>query len=45
MYVVVLFQIPCYEEWKRIEHGFRTKWNFPGYVGAIDGKHINIFSS
>lgn len=30
------------EDWKRIEQGFRTKWNFPGCIGAIDGKHVNI---
>lgn len=27
-----------------IENGFRTKWNFPGCIGAIDGKHINIIA-
>ncbi|CAH1975552.1 unnamed protein product [Acanthoscelides obtectus] len=37
-------QIPGPEDWKRIEHGFRTKWNFPGCVGALDGKHINILA-
>ncbi|XP_060808111.1 uncharacterized protein LOC132903550 [Amyelois transitella] len=37
-------RIPGSEDWKRIEHGFRTKWNFPGCVGALDGKHINIFA-
>lgn len=30
------------EEWATIELGFRTKWNFPGCLGAIDGKHVNI---
>lgn len=29
-------------EWKEIEHGFATRWNFPGCAGAIDGKHVNI---
>ncbi|GBP81676.1 Putative nuclease HARBI1 [Eumeta japonica] len=37
-------RIPSREDWIRIEHGFRTKWNFPGCVGALDGKHINIFA-
>nr|CAI5824008.1 unnamed protein product [Callosobruchus analis] len=37
-------RIPCHEEWNRIEHGFRTKWNFPGCIGALDGKHINILA-
>ncbi|KAL0868281.1 hypothetical protein ABMA27_007811 [Loxostege sticticalis] len=34
-------RIPSREDWIRIEHGFRTKWNFPGCIGALDGKHIN----
>ncbi|CAF4947278.1 unnamed protein product [Pieris macdunnoughi] len=29
-------------EWKIIEDGFNTKWNFPSCYGAIDGKHIII---
>ncbi|RVE47640.1 hypothetical protein evm_007737 [Chilo suppressalis] len=33
------------EDWIRIEHGFRTKWNFPGCVGALDGKYIIIFAT
>nr|CAI5827189.1 unnamed protein product [Callosobruchus analis] len=37
-------RIPCHEEWNRIELGFRTKWNFPGCIGALDGKHINILA-
>ncbi|XP_074029266.1 uncharacterized protein [Leptinotarsa decemlineata] len=37
-------RIPGHGDWKRIEHGFRTKWNFPGCVGAMDGKHINILA-
>lgn len=31
---------PTLEQWQKIEEGFRTKWNYPNCVGAIDGKHI-----
>nr|CAH7729344.1 unnamed protein product [Callosobruchus chinensis] len=30
------------DEWKIIENGFNTRWNFPSCYGAIDGKHVNI---
>ncbi|KOB65146.1 Uncharacterized protein OBRU01_21929, partial [Operophtera brumata] len=36
-------KVPATEdEWKKIERGFNTRWNFPGAHGAIDGKHICI---
>nr|CAH7743080.1 unnamed protein product [Callosobruchus chinensis] len=31
---------PSLEQWQKIEEGFRTKWNYPNCVGAIDGKHV-----
>lgn len=37
-----MFQVPNNEEWNEVESGFRTRWNFPGCHGAIDGKHITI---
>lgn len=38
-----MFQVPATsDEWKNIEYGFRTRWNFPGCVGALDGKHVVI---
>eukprot|EP00057_Strongylocentrotus_purpuratus_P003046 XP_003725810.1 PREDICTED: putative nuclease HARBI1 [Strongylocentrotus purpuratus] len=27
---------------KRVSEGFKTKWNFPHCVGAIDDKHVAI---
>ena len=33
---------PTEDDWRQIEHRFRTRWNFPNCVGAIDGKHIMI---
>ena len=32
------------EEWLHISKDFNEQWNFPSCIGAIDGKHIAIFS-
>nr|CAI5830567.1 unnamed protein product [Callosobruchus analis] len=29
-------------EWIMIGEEFNDKWNFPNYVGAFDGKYINL---
>lgn len=26
--------------WVKIEEEFRTRWNFPNCIGAVDGKHV-----
>jgi hypothetical protein len=30
------------QEWNKIIHDFKEKWNFPNCLGAINGKHITI---
>ncbi|XP_066981810.1 uncharacterized protein [Macrobrachium rosenbergii] len=30
------------KEWKRIQHDFDVKWNYPYCCGAADGKHVQI---
>ena len=30
------------EDWREIERVFRTRWNLPHCLGAIDGKHVPI---
>lgn len=32
------------EKWENISNGFYQKWNMPNCVGALDGKHVNIFA-
>lgn len=32
-------------DWTEIERGFNEKWNFPGCLGSIDGKHVIIRAS
>ena len=27
---------------RKVEEGFRTKWNFPNCFGCIDGKHVRV---
>ena len=33
------------EQWAQIADEFEYHWNFPNCLGAIDGKHINMFAS
>lgn len=41
MALCFIFQTPNTEQkWNEIKTGFEFKWNFPGCIGAIDGKHV-----
>ena len=33
---------PTEDDWKAIETGFRTRWNFPNCCGALNGKHVAL---
>lgn len=33
---------PTTSDWENNEQGFRTRWNYPNAIGAIDGKHVKI---
>lgn len=33
---------PTEEMWKKIETGFKERWQFPNCIGSIDGKHVRI---
>ena len=36
-------RVPSSEaEWHKLAEEFKTDWQFPHVVGAIDGKHVNI---
>ncbi|XP_017490087.1 PREDICTED: reticulon-1-A isoform X5 [Rhagoletis zephyria] len=36
--------IPDESRWKSIEGDFSQKWNYPNCIGALDGKHVQIFA-
>jgi len=39
----ILFQFPTTESVrKHVGNEFERKWDFPNYLGAVDGKHVKI---
>lgn len=38
-----LIQPPSEACWRQVA-GFEEKWNFPKCIGAVDGKHVQIFA-
>lgn len=42
-FLILFLQVPSStEEWKKVINGFSLRWNFPGCIGALDGKHVLI---
>lgn len=42
-YAAEVFQTPQDPDgWRRVERGFRNRWNLPHCCGALDGKHVAI---
>jgi len=37
-----LMPTPTEEMWRNIANDFFHMWNFPGFIGALDGKHVTI---
>ena len=38
----IYMPVPSEDKWKSIADEFYERWNFPNYIGAIDGKHVMI---
>ncbi len=37
-------QMPDRNRWKQIADDFEKMWNYPNYLGSVDGKHCNIIA-
>ena len=35
---------PTEESWREMARRFEARWNFPNCIGAIDGKHVQMYS-
>nr|XP_021186521.2 uncharacterized protein LOC110373544 [Helicoverpa armigera] len=40
----IVMPIPDEQKWMDIAKEFYEKWNYPNCIGALDGKHIEIFA-
>lgn len=38
----LVFPELCEEFWMEKAEEFKTRWNFPNCIGAIDGKHVVV---
>ena len=39
--LIFMLQFPSSEEqWRKIADAFHTRWQFPNFIGTMDGKHI-----
>lgn len=42
--LVEVMPLPKEEDWEKIGNDFWNIWNFPNCLGALDGKHVEIFA-
>jgi len=42
--LVEVMSLPKEEDWEKIGNDFWNVWNFQNCLGALDGKHVEIFT-